>query len=401
MLEHTTTRVSSLFLKLKRVSFSLSLLLLLIEFFDELTFGINGAALPSLRRELQLTYAQAGLLLGLPGILSTFIEPAILLLGDTDLRKRLVAGGGLIMAFSLLLVAGARSYPLLLLAFVLSFPASGAFVTLSQATLMDLNPSREPHMMARWTVAGTLGNLIGPLILAGGFSLALGWRWAYVFLALFGIALTLLCLVRPFPAHLAANNHSPSPARLLANLREAVRNPGMLRWIGLLQTSDLMMDVFTSFLAFYFTDLAGATPAQASLILSAAMLADLGSDLVLIPLLERVPGRSLVRASAGLTAGLYILWLLVPGLAAKVVLLLFIRFFTMGWYQILQGEAYASVPGKSATVAAVDSLAGFGGSLLIWTLGLIADRFGLGAAMWLLLIGPVSLWLFIPRHRVA
>jgi fucose permease len=131
------------------------------------------------------------------------------------------------------------------------------------------------------------------------------------------------------------------------------------------------------------------------------MLADLGSDLVLISLLERIPGRSLVRASAGLTAGLYILWLLVPGLAAKVVLLLLIRFFTLGWYQILQGEAYASLPGKSATVAAVDSLAGFAGSLVIWTLGLLADRFSLGAAMWLLLIGPVSLWLFVPRRKLA
>jgi FSR family fosmidomycin resistance protein-like MFS transporter len=162
-----------------------------------------------------------------------------------------------------------------------------------------------------------------------------------------------------------------------------------------------MMDVFTGFLALYLTDLAGATPAQASLILGAAMLADLGSDLVLIPLLERIPGRSLVRASAGLTAGLYILWLLVPGLAAKVVLLLLIRFFTLGWYQILQGEAYASLPGKSATVAAVDSLAGFAGSLVIWTLGLLADRFSLGTAMWLLLIGPVSLWLFVPRRKLA
>jgi FSR family fosmidomycin resistance protein-like MFS transporter len=108
-----------------------------------------------------------------------------------------------------------------------------------------------------------------------------------------------------------------------------------------------------------------------------------------------------VRASASLTAGLYILWLLVPGLAAKVVLLLFIRFFTLGWYQILQGEAYASLPGKSATVAAVDSLAGFAGSLVIWTLGLLADRFSLGTAMWLLLIGPVSLWLFVPRRKLA
>ena len=62
---------------------------------------------------------------------------------------------------------------------VIGFPASGAFVSLSQATLMDLNPGREPQMMARWTVSGSLANLIGPLILAGGFALGFGWRWAY------------------------------------------------------------------------------------------------------------------------------------------------------------------------------------------------------------------------------
>jgi FSR family fosmidomycin resistance protein-like MFS transporter len=137
------------------------LLIPLIEFFDELNYGIAGAALPSIRNDLGLSYAQVGLLLGLPHLLGSFIEPILMLLGDTPMRKRLVAGGGLAVMIYLLLIATSQSFPALLVAIVLSFPASGAFVTLSQATLMDLNPGREPHMMARWTSLA-LGNLIGP-----------------------------------------------------------------------------------------------------------------------------------------------------------------------------------------------------------------------------------------------
>ena len=142
---------------------SLSFLFLLIEFFDELNYGIAGAALPSIRHDLGLTYAQVGLLLGLPHFLGSFIEPVLMLLGDTPLRKRLVAGGGLAVMLSLLLIATSQSFPILLVGVILGFPASGAFVTLSQATLIDLNPGREPHMMARWTLFGSIGNLIGPV----------------------------------------------------------------------------------------------------------------------------------------------------------------------------------------------------------------------------------------------
>ena len=136
--------------------------------------------LPALRADLGLTYAQIGLLLGLPAVIGTLIEPLLMLLGDTGSRKRLVVGGGLAIALSLLLVASARSFPVVLLAFSMSYPASGAFVSLSQATLIDLNPGREPQGMARWSVAGSFGNLLGPLLVAGGFALALGWRWVYL-----------------------------------------------------------------------------------------------------------------------------------------------------------------------------------------------------------------------------
>ncbi len=396
MLEYTNKKGRNFYHRVARSAASLSLLFLLIEFFDELTYAIDGAALPWIRAELQLTYAQVGLMLGLPGIISTLIEPSIMLLGDTNLRKRLVVAGGLVMGSSLAIIASSRGFPALLLAFILSYPASGAFVTLSQATLMDLNPGRETHLMARWTVAGSLGNLIGPFLLAIGFAFSLGWRWAYAFLGVFGLTLTLRCLFKAFPQHLAASQNPPDLRILLHDLWHTARNRKLLRWMGLLEMSDLMLDVFTSYLALYFSDVAGATPTQTSLILGASMVASLASDIAVIPLLERISGRVLVRASSAVTAVLYIGLLLSPWMAAKIVLLLLVRFFTLGWYPILQGESYASVPGKSGTVMAINSIAGILGSIFVSMIGLIANQVGLSAAMWFLLLGPVSLLLFMP-----
>lgn len=396
MLEYKNNKVSNFYHRVARSAVSLSFLFLLIEFFDELTYAIDGAALPWMRVELHLTYAQVGLMLGLPGIIGTLIEPGIMLLGDTNLRKRLVVAGGVVMGSSLVIIASARGFPALLLAFIMSYPASGAFVTLSQATLMDLNRGRETHLMARWTVAGSLGNLIGPFLLAAGFAFSLGWRWAYACLGIFGLALALRCLLKPFPSRLAANHNPPDLTNLLNDLWQTARNRRLLRWLGLLEMSDLMLDVFTSYLALYFSDVAGATPTQTSLILGASMFSSLASDITVIPLLERFSGRLLVRASSAITAVFYVGLLLSPWMAAKIILLLLVRLFTLGWYPILQGEAYASVPGKSGTVMAINSIAGILGSLFVSMIGVIANQIGLSITMWFLLLGPVSLLLFVP-----
>ena len=387
-----------------RRSLPLTLIILSIEFFDELNYGVESAVLPALRDDLGLSYAQVGLLLGLPLVTSTLVEPALLLLGDTALRKRLVVGGGLAVSLSLLLVGVSSSFPAVLLAFILGYPASGAFVTLSLATLMDANPGREPHWMARWTAAGSLGNVAGPLIVAGGFALALGWRWIFFVLAALVLALTLLIWLRPFPSGTAhakpegtSSGERPAGAGSLRSLWNMLRNRRLLRWIILLELSDLLLDIFAGYMPLYFTDVVGASPAQAGLLLTLLMLTGLASDLALIPLLERVPGRTLVRASAALSIFIYAAWLAVPWPAAKIALLVLVSLSTLGWYPVLQGEAYASAPGQSGAVSAVSSMAGILKGGLVWLIGFAASQVGLPAAMWLLLLGPVSLALFMPR----
>jgi FSR family fosmidomycin resistance protein-like MFS transporter len=380
----------------------LTWLFLLIELFDELAYGIESAVLPALRDSLGLSYAQMGLLLGLPALIGTAVEFFIMLLGDTRLRKRLVIGGGLAIVLASLLLAGAQSFPAALLAFLIYFPASGAFVTLSQATLMDVNPGREPHMMARWTLFGSLGNLAGPLLAAGIFAVGLSWRWNYVYLSALALLLTLLLFPRRFPAH----RHTPDDEGaftlhevrlLLPELWRSMKNIKLMRWFILLDLSDLLLDVFLSYSALYFADVVGFTSAQVGLMMGALMAASLAANVVLIPLLERVPGRRLVRVTAVLAAMAYIAWLLAPWVWAKIVLAILVRLLTLGWYEVLQGEAYASLPGRSGTVAAISSLMGLLGGAMIWFIGWSAEQAGLQSAMWLLLAGPLALIFFMPK----
>ncbi len=401
-----------------RSSFSLTILFLIIEFFDELHYGIESAALPGIRDNLLISYAQIGVLLGLPKVISTIIEPVIMLLGDTRLRKPLIVSGGLVIAAASFMIAGAQSFWVLLLAFILFFPASGAFVTLSQATLMDHNPGRQAQMMARWTAAGSLGNLIGPLLVAASFALGFGWRWLFWGLGVMAIGLALS--VTPHSIKLLKSSSNPSEynpsappqstgkdddrwddfKNLLPNLWQALRQPRLLRWLGLLEFSDLLLDVFIGYAALYFADVAGLNTAQVGIMIGALMFTSLLGDLVSIPLLERIPGRRLVRITSGILFILYPLWLLLPWLGAKIGLALTIRFLTLGWYPVLQGEAYATIPERSGTVMAINSLAGIIGGVLVWSIGWGAEQFGLQTAMWLLWLGAITLVLFVPKPEI-
>ncbi len=158
--ENKTTRSVILFISL----------FLAIEGLDEIVDGVMGAAYPLIRHDLNLSYLQVGLLLTIPNMLSSVIEPIFGVLGDFGHRRLLILAGGISFAIALLLISLSHDFGSLLAALVLFYPASGAFVSLSQATLMDIEPTRHEQNMARWALAGSLGNVIGPLALAGGFS---------------------------------------------------------------------------------------------------------------------------------------------------------------------------------------------------------------------------------------
>jgi predicted MFS family arabinose efflux permease len=157
---------------------------LAIEALDELVDGTKGAAFPLIRADLHLSYTEVGLLIAVPLLVGGLVElPFGLAAGSGRSRNRLVLAGGLALASSLVVVAFARSFGVLLLGFVAFFPASGAFVSLTQAALMDAEPARHQQRMAAWNLAGSAGAVAGPLLLAGVLVADGTWRSAYLLLA--------------------------------------------------------------------------------------------------------------------------------------------------------------------------------------------------------------------------
>jgi len=369
--------------------------LLAIEFLDEFVFGAREAAWPLIRTDLGLSYAQIGLLLGLPSLVSSLVEPFLGILGDIWKRRILVLGGGVVFALALLLTALSQDFLVLLISFILFYPASGAFVSLSQATLMDTDPARHEQNMARWTLAGSLGVVAGPIALGAAAMLNLGWRGLFFLFA----GLTLIPLAVAYRFRFAIGQREDENTDFKAGVVDALRalrRGEVLRWLTLLQFSDLMLDVLLGFLALYFVDVVGTTPAQAGMAVAVWTGVGLLGDLLLIPLLERVRGLPYLRLSVVVELMLFPAFLLVPVFWAKLVLLGLLGLFNAGWYSILQAQLYSAMPGQSGTVMTVGNVFGLVGGLIPLGLGLVAERFDLMVTMWLLLLGPLALLIGIP-----
>jgi MFS transporter, FSR family, fosmidomycin resistance protein len=206
------------------------------------------------RDDLSLSYTQIGLALSLPSFVSLVVEPLLGVAAVTWRIRTLVIGGGFAFAASIALFAGSPTFLVLLAAFVVQYPASGAFVSLSQASLMDLEPERREHNMARWTLAGALGSVAGPFLIDGFAWFGLGWRPLFAGFAL--LALGLVFLVRRASAREVADER-PSVREAL----RALRQWEVFRWVLLLEVSDLLLDVFLGFLALYFVDVVGTSDA--------------------------------------------------------------------------------------------------------------------------------------------
>ncbi|HMZ06906.1 MAG TPA: MFS transporter [Anaerolineales bacterium] len=373
---------------------------LLIEFIDELVFGVGETAWPFIRNDLYLTYSQIGLLLSLPGIIAAFIEPFIGILGDVWRRRLLILGGGILFTVSLFMTSISYSFLFLLSSFILFFPSSGAYVSLSQANLMDSAESHHEQNMARWTFAGSLGVVAGPLVLGLFVFFGLGWRGTYALLAALS-ALSLLLAFRFLPAD---KKETPFPSfREVFNgfkaAFNALKRKEVWRWLLLLEFSDLMLDVLFSFLALYFVDVAQATETQASVAVTLWLVMGLITDFLFIPYVDKQKDTiQFLRRTALLNAIAFTAFMLIPGFVPKIILVILVNLSNTGWYPILQGRLYSSLPGQSASLMAIGAVTTPLAKALPLLIGILADRFGLSLAMWILLLGPIALLIGLPKN---
>jgi MFS transporter, FSR family, fosmidomycin resistance protein len=373
---------------------------LAVEFADELVDGTKSAAMPLIRHDLGLSYFQVGLLAAVPLLLGSVIEaPVGVLSGTGQRRRRFILAGGLVFIAAVLGAGLAPSFAALLAALVIFFPASGTFVSLTQSAIMDADPSRRAQYMARWTLAGSAGDVAGPLLVASVLAAGGGWRLAFVLVAAAAVASWLLTAASGRAAAVEGDRAEPGTVEPATGdgwpgLRAAIRitaRAGALRWLVLLEVANLLLDVFSAFLALYLVAVVHASPAVAALGVAVRLGAGLAGDAALIPLLERLDSRRVLRVSVAATGLLFPAFLLVPGLGPKLAVLAVLSIATAPWYPVLKAELFASLPGRSGLAVSLASVAGLVGGLGPLAVGLLAQHFGLSWAMVALCVVPVAM----------
>jgi len=353
---------------------------------------VREAAWPLLRDDLGLSYAQIGLLIAVPNLVGGLVQPAFGLLADAGRRRALVLGGGVAFAGALAAVAAAWGFLPLMLASLVLAPASGAFVSLAQATLIDVGGAGPERSMARWVAAGSVGVVAGLLALSVALAAGLGWREAFLGLAAIGGLLVLGARRVPF---------GPGNGSLRDGVHGAfgaLRRREVLRWLVLKDVTDLMGDVLFGFLALYFVDVVGVSPAQAALAVAVWTAGGLVGDFALLAILRRVSGFTHLRVTAAVALVVFPAFLLAPGLWPKVVLAGLLGAIRAGWYAIPKAQVFAELPGRSGAAVALSDLSSLPQSLLPLAVGLLAAEIGLGNALWTALLAPVAILLLVPRR---
>lgn len=365
---------------------------LCIELLDEIVDGLSSAAWPLIREDLDLNYIELGLLFSIPNFVAYVVEPPIGLLGDAWRRFALIALGGLTYATSMVMFAGATNFHWMLAAMALMYPASGTFVSLSQSSMMDVMPDDRERGMVIWTVAGSIGVAAGPLLLAGAIALGATWRDAYLLVGAVAFVLTAaLWLTRPPQA--ARKQRAPF-GEVARSAWTAVREPNVLRWLGLLAAADLLLEVFVGFLALYFVDSVGGSVAVGALAVTIWTVAALSGEASLIALLRRFDGLAIVRRSAVVVTLLLIVFLLIEGATPKLVLLGFIGLFSAGWYSIMKAQYFDTMADRTGVAMAVSAAIIPIQGALPAAVGFVAEYWGLQTALWIVLLAPLAIVVF-------
>jgi predicted MFS family arabinose efflux permease len=353
--------------------------LLLVRFFDETASYLPFAAVESIRREVDLTYAQAGVLLTLYagiGLLATPLGVVI----DRVNRRALVAIGGAGYGGGLCLFAAAGDFWVLFSAVCLMGTAADLLVDAAEVSLVEIAGDNAEPALARANVFAAVGDLVGPLLLAGALWSGLGWRAAFWVAGAAMVAYGLTLATRPLPEPVRRQEEVSVLAALLAVARDRrVIVAGLL--VAVIVAFD---DTFVGFaLAYLMTDM---NQTVATVATGAGMAGGVAGAMWA----TRTNGRrvSLRTCALVLAAGVFLL-VLVPTVVTAVLAMAAIgAAVNLAWI-ILQARYMTLRPGEVGTTSAVAGVVSQVGVATPLVIGVLADRAGMTVAMCLYLVVAV------------
>ena len=355
---------------------------LLVRLADEAAVFLPFGTLESFRADLGLTYAQAGTVLAAiaPGAAAggVFVAAA-----DRYSRRVITAGGAFGFALSLAMFAMGASFAMLVLAGFVMGMASTAMVDGAEVALVDMVGDDLRRYLARSNLLATVGDLLGPALVAAAAVAGLSWRAAFgagaFLMAIYALALAGAPL--PPPAGDEEDGGSADGGKSRLGLAAVLHDPAVwaMGLIGLLMVPfDEPLVGFT--IALLEND-RGASAAAATLVAFLGICGGVLAFAVLARRFEGVPDdRLLLGSVAAMTAGAVAI-ALAPVLAVVAVAGLVTSVgLNLAWLAV-QHRSLTLRPGQVGTTKAVLGTIESTGFWIPVAVGMIADRAGLTLAV--------------------
>jgi MFS family permease len=343
---------------------------------------------PAIERDHAIAHgATALVLMTVPQLVGSLLEGRLLLLAHSGDPRRWIAGGLAVLALATVLAALAPSPWLLAVAMSVAGAASGVACSLAQGALVEAEPHARERAMTRWTLAGALGDLAAPLLVALVGVAALGWRTAMLVAATLVGAIAIAVARARVGAIAADERDDEGPA----GLRDLLRNRTLVAWLAGVTTCALLDEILVALAALHLRFDLGASEATTAFALG-VWAAGCGVGLVVIErALARVEPRRLLVVGAIGCAVATLAWLAATSAAWAAVGLFAVGLTSAPLYPIAKAQAFAACPGRAALIGAAAQLFAPVEIALPWLLGALADATSLTVALAALVLEPLAL----------
>jgi MFS family permease len=376
---------------------------------DYMSRQVLNAVFPLLKAEWGLSDARLGLLSGIVALMVGLLTFPLSLLADRWGRVRSLALMAGLWSLATLGCGLAQDYGQMFLARFLVGVGEAAYGSVGIAVVLSVFPR---HLRATLTGAFMAGGMFGSVLgmaLGGAIAAQVGWRWAFVGMAGFGLVLAMICplVVRESQSGACVGLRRRTPLKTLFTGR-ALRATYLASGLQLF-TGGACIVWMPSFLARYYGMGADRAGASAALVVLAS-----GAGMILCGMLSDRLSRAVHSRKAGLAAAFGLASALLLGLAfalphgaAQLAAIGLGMFFAAGASgpagAIVADLSPAAIHGTAfATLTLANNLLGLAPGPFVT--GVLADRFGLAGAFQVLPLASLvsaAVFLYVRRHYAA
>jgi MFS transporter, FSR family, fosmidomycin resistance protein len=361
------------------------LLLSLAHLITDITQGAIPALLPFMKEALGLSYTAAGMILLASNLTSSIIQPLFGYISDQRPKVWLIPLGVLIAGLGVGLSGLSTSYGVLILLVVLGGLGVAAFHPEGFKTAHFFIGQKKASGMSIFAVGGNLGFALGPFtltLMVSHFSLSGTLGYIFPGLVMAGFLIFFLPSLR-YSTHSDRKENSPTNPKSIAT-------KGKLIILILIVTmrSWIQMGLVT-FIPFYYINYLKGDPLLAGKMVTTFLVSGTIGTLVGAPLADRWGHKNFLTLTMFLMIPLLILFLQVQGWGTFVVLALS-GFVLIASFSVTVVMAQDLLPGRLGMASGL--MVGFAigtGGLGVTLLGLVADYWGVPAALQAMTIMPL------------